>query len=300
MTTTIAFAIVDVFAERPLEGNPVTIVPDADRLSDAVMQRIAREFNQAETTFILRPTRPDADWRVRAFTPAGREASAGAGHHTLGTWWWLAESGVLPPGDGDASFTQQAGDALLAVRIARQAGAVTSVAMSQTAPEFRHICNDPIALAAALNLLPGDLATERMPAQVVSTGVAHLLVPLRDRAAVNRARPDFDRLGPMLRELGGEGCYLYTRDTVRPDTAAHARFFNPTLGILEDVATGTAAGPLACQLVAHGLVEDDSVVLIEQGHALGRPSVIQVHVSGLAVSISARCVVSATGTLRFA
>jgi trans-2,3-dihydro-3-hydroxyanthranilate isomerase len=90
---TVSFFLVDVFADRPLQGNPVTIVPDAARLSERVMQRIAREFNQSETTFVLPPTRPEADWRFRAFTPAGKEAFGAAGHHTLGTWWWLAESG---------------------------------------------------------------------------------------------------------------------------------------------------------------------------------------------------------------
>ena len=87
-------------------------------------------------------------------------------------------------------------------------------------------------------------------------------------------------------------------DPVRSDSIAHARFFNPTLGIAEDIATGTAAGPLACQLVAHGLAPDDSTLRIEQGDALGRPSVIQVHVSGQAVTLLGQCVVSASGRLR--
>ena len=93
----VSFFWVDVFAERPLEGNPVAVVPDAARLTEATMQRIAREFNQSETTFVLPPTRSEADWRLRSFTPAGREAF-GAGHNTLGAWWWLAESGVLDVG----------------------------------------------------------------------------------------------------------------------------------------------------------------------------------------------------------
>jgi PhzF family phenazine biosynthesis protein len=101
-----------------------------------------------------------------------------------------------------------------------------------------------------------------------------------------------------VRALDGEGCYLFTRDTVRPDSVAHARFFNPTLGIVEDAATGTAAGPLACQLVAHHVADDDSALRIEQGDAMGRPSVIQVHVSGPAVTVSGRCVISGSGRLR--
>jgi trans-2,3-dihydro-3-hydroxyanthranilate isomerase len=297
----VSFFWVDVFADRPLQGNPVAVVPDAARLSEATMRQFASEFNQSETTFVLPPTRSGADWRLRSFTPAGKEAF-GAGHNTLGAWWWLAESGALDLGNSGASFTQEVGDRLLGVNITCASGQVTSVGMSQSAPEFGAVCGDLSELAAALGLSTGDLATDAppvaLPAQVVSTGAAHLLVPLRTRAAVDRARPDFPRLASILRSIDGEGCYLFTLDTVRPDSIAHARFFNPTLGIVEDAATGTAAGPLACQLVAHHLANDDTTLRIEQGHAMGRPSVLQVHVSGPAVTVSGRCVVSGSGHLR--
>ena len=298
----VSFFFVDVFADRPLQGNPVTVVPDAGRLTEETMQGIAREFNQSETTFVMPPTRAGADWRLRSFTPAGKEAF-GAGHNTLGAWWWLAESGGLALGESGASFTQEVGRELLAVHVTCEAGRVTSVGMSQKAPEFGAVCGagDPAdfaRLAEALGLSTSDLAIDTMPAQVVSTGAAHLLVPLRDRAAVNRARPDFARLAPVVRSLDGEGCYLFTRDTVRPDSVAHARFFNPTLGIVEDAATGTAAGPLACQFVAHRLAKDGATLRIEQGDAMGRPSVLEVHVSGSAVSVSGRCVIAGSGRLR--
>jgi trans-2,3-dihydro-3-hydroxyanthranilate isomerase len=293
----VSFFLVDVFADRPLEGNPVAIVPDATRLSEAVMQRIAREFNQSETTFVMSPTRPEAQWRLRSFTPAGKEAF-GAGHNTLGAWWWLAESGVLELGDSGARFMQEIGNDLLAVSITCNSGHLVSVGMTQSRPAFGAVCGDPGGLAAALGLEPADLGLADLPAQVVSTGAPHLLVPIRDRAAVNRAHPDFPRLASILRSLDGEGCYLFTRDTVRADSAAHARFFNPTLGIVEDAATGTAAGPLAAQLVSRGLADNDTTLRIEQGEAMGRPSVIQVNVSGTAVMVSGRCVISGSGRLR--
>jgi predicted PhzF superfamily epimerase YddE/YHI9 len=88
--------MIDVFAYQPLNGNPLALVIDAQELSQETMQRIAREFNQSETTFLLPPTRPQADWRLRCFTPAGIEVS-GAGHNALGAWWWLAEAGRLHP-----------------------------------------------------------------------------------------------------------------------------------------------------------------------------------------------------------
>jgi trans-2,3-dihydro-3-hydroxyanthranilate isomerase len=133
--------------------------------------------------------------------------------------------------------------------------------------------------------------------QVVSTGAPHLLVQAVDRAAVDRAVPDSSRLAGVLRGVGGEGCYLYSLDPVAPSSTAYARFFNPTVGIAEDPATGTAAGPLACHLVAHGVVEDGSKVLIEQGHLMGRPSLIEIGVHGRRVTIAGACVVAAEGML---
>jgi trans-2,3-dihydro-3-hydroxyanthranilate isomerase len=204
----------------------------------------------------------------------------------------------LTLGDAGHVFTQEDGPNLVPVHIICTSGRVTSVAMSQRRPDFGKICHDLVELTAALGLSTSDLATGDLPAQVVSTGVPHLLVPLRDRTAVNKAHPETRRLAAVLESVDGEGCYLFTRETVRPDAVAHARFFNPTIGIVEDAATGTAAGPLACQLVAHGIADDDRTLHIEQGYAMGRPSVIQVHVSGQAVTLSGRCVVSGSGSLR--
>jgi len=294
----ITFYLVDVFAERPLEGNPVAVVPDAQHLPEAAMQRIAREFNRSETTFLLPPTRAEADWRLRSYTPAGKEAF-GAGHNTLGAWWWLAESGKLALGDAYATFHQEIGKSILPVAITSNEHKPVSIAMGQSAPKFGKVSEDFDGLAAALGLLPTDLATEHFPIQVVSTGAPHLLVRLRNRSAIERARPDFLRLGQLLHLLDAEGCYLFTLDTVEPRSAAHARFFNPTLGILEDPATGTAAGPLACQLAAHQFAKAGSLLSIEQGHTLGRPSLIRVHVSGNVVQVSGACVVSGEGTLQF-
>jgi trans-2,3-dihydro-3-hydroxyanthranilate isomerase len=294
---TVSFAIVDVFADRPLEGNPVAVVHEAAGLSDTAMQRIAREFNQAETTFVFPSTRHDADWRLRSFTTAAKEAF-GVGHHTLGAWWWLAESGALSLSDTGGRFAQEIGDRLLAVTVRCESGSPVAVGMSQTSPEFGPEADDLSQLAVALGLPMHALARHDLPAQVVSTGVPHLLVPLQDRTAVNAAQPDLPRLGSLLHMLGGEGCYIFALDPVRPECIAHTRFFNPTLGIAEDIATGTAAGPLACQLVARGLAPDGSTLRIEQGDSLGRPSVIEVHVSAKAVTLSGRCVVSGTGRLR--
>jgi PhzF family phenazine biosynthesis protein len=164
------------------------------------------------------------------------------------------------------------------VEVVCEAGRLVVVWMDQSPLQFGDVAGDHARLAACLG--ERDLLLEE-DAQVVSTGAGHLLVPARDRGAVDRAAPDPPRLVPALRQVGAEGCYLYSPDPVDAAGAvAYARFFNPAVGIAEDPATGTAAGPLAARLVAAGRVPDESTVVIEQGYALGRPSRITVSVSG--------------------
>ncbi|MBZ5725273.1 MAG: PhzF family phenazine biosynthesis protein [Acidobacteriia bacterium] len=297
MSGWIPFYLVDVFAREPLAGNPLAVVPDAARLDTATMASVAREFNQSETTFLLPATRDGADWRLRSFTAAGTEVF-GAGHNSLGAWWWLAEAGRLPLGESGGSFVQEIGDRLLPVDVTCEGGRLVSVGLTQTAPVFGRICDAPAALAAALGVEAADFATGRLPIQVVSTGAAHMLAPMRDRAAIARARPDSARLAAVLRAHGAQGCYLFSLDPLAPGAVAHARFFNPVEGIPEDAATGSAAGPLACHLAAHGVVEDGSTVAIEQGYEMGRPSVIEVRIAGRNVRVSGAGVVVAEGRLR--
>ncbi|MGH2764190.1 MAG: PhzF family phenazine biosynthesis protein [Thermoleophilaceae bacterium] len=298
MTTSVPFALVDVFADTPLTGNPLAVVADAERLEEPVMRAVAREFNQSETTFVLPPTMPGATWRLRSFTPAGAEV-VGPGHNVLGAWWWLATAGRIElDAEGRAALAQQIGDRVLPVEVSGRNGRPEAVVIEQAPPELGRTVTDRDELAGALGFERGgaDLL-EDMPAQVVSTGAAHLLVPARDRAVVERARPDAPRLAAVLAHVGGQGCYLYCLDPVDPAAVAHARFFNPTVGIWEDPATGSAAGPLVSRLVAQSVVPDGAPVLVEQGHAIGRPSRIQVQVSGERVRISGPSVVVAEGAL---
>ena len=287
----VPFYWVDVFAATPLTGNPLALVPDADPLPEATMRAVAREFNQSETTFLVRPDRPGADHRLRSFTPAGVEVF-GAGHNAMGAWIWLALAGRLDP-DRDR-FVQQIGDDLLDVRVTRP-GSGVEVSMAQSAPRFLGRVEDRAALAAVLGLTAGDLSADRV-AEVASTGAEHLLVPVRDVAAVDAAQPDTAGLRALLADAGAEGCYVYTTDAAA-GLSAYARFFNPTVGIAEDPATGTAASGPAAVLTRDGLVTDPPRVVVEQGRALGRPSRIELRVDGPLVTITGSGVVTAEGTL---
>jgi PhzF family phenazine biosynthesis protein len=231
---------------------------------------------------------------LRSFTPSGAEVF-GAGHNTLGAWWWLAVAGRLDLQDGKTELAQEIGDAVLSLEVVREAGRVISIGMRQSPPDFRAVVEDRDELAGALGLEAGDL--DDTAARVVFTGVPHLLVPAADRATVDRAAPDAPRLAAALSAVEGQGCYLYCRDPIDADSAAYARFFNPTVGIWEDPATGSAAGPLGCQLVEQGVAEAGQAIIIEQGHAIGRPSRIQVTLDNGAPTVSGAGVVVAEGTL---
>jgi trans-2,3-dihydro-3-hydroxyanthranilate isomerase len=290
------FAIVDVFATEPLAGNPLAVVEGGVSLPLASLQRIAREFNQSETTFVLPPTRPAANFRLRSFTAAGVEVFGAGGHNTLGAWWWLAQAGKLALSGDETPFHQEIGDRVLPVVVARQRGELTNIVMTQEQPSFGKRVEDLEPLALSLGLPSAALVTDRLACQAVSTGVAHLMVPVRGRDAVDRIRPDAKALLSILESVDAEGCYAFSLDPARAEAAAYARFFNPTVGISEDPATGTAAGPLAVHLSASGLMKTDRI-RIEQGTALGRTSLIEVEVSNTAVRVCGRSVVVAAGQL---
>jgi trans-2,3-dihydro-3-hydroxyanthranilate isomerase len=291
-----SFHFVDVFAVEPLTGNSLAVVEGGGELPIDDLRHIAREFNQSETTFILSPTRHEADFRLRSFTAAGVEVF-GAGHNALGAWWWLAQAGKLRLSGRATAFHQEIGGRVLPVTVLQEGGKPTSVVMEQEAPRFDRRVEDPTALAQALGLTAQDLAFDRIPCQVVFTGTAHLLVPIRGRQAVDRIQPDSPALHAILKSVGAEGCYVFSLDPQQPQASAYARFFNPTVGIWEDPATGTAAGPLGAQLVAHGLAKPVQSIVIEQGTAMGRTSLIEVQVQGTTVKVLGRGVVVADGQL---
>ncbi|MFB7252530.1 PhzF family phenazine biosynthesis protein [Microbacterium sp. NPDC056234] len=283
------FSWVDVFTDSPLAGNPLPVVADADGLSVESMQLIAREFNQSETTFVMRADF-DADWKLRSFTPSGVEVS-GAGHNAMGAWISLAASGQLDPNRDH--FVQQIGDELLDVRVTTRAPGSASVSMLQSDPVFVRTAATNAVLAEILRVpfcRIGSVIT------VASTGVPHLLVPLTDAEIVDRVDPNSDRLRPFLSELGAEGCYVYALTPEAEGSDAYARFFNPTVGIVEDPATGTAAGPLAAMMARDGAVRSAGSVRIEQGTRLGRSSILNLDVAE-GVRLSGRGVVIAEGAM---
>jgi trans-2,3-dihydro-3-hydroxyanthranilate isomerase len=292
----ISYTFVDAFTQNPLTGNPIAIVPHAEMLDEPAMQRIAGELDQAATTFILPPKSDFADWRLRSFTASGKEVF-GAGHNSLSAWWWLAESGGLTLSEGRNQFTQEIGGECLPVEVRSEHRRPVTVALSHLSPVYGSICEDLPKLADALGVEAEDIMLS-LPSQVVSTGIAHLLVPVTDREIVAKAQPNAQQLKRLLQEVDGEGCYLYCLDdSESPSSIAHARFFNPVLGVVEEAATGTAAVPLACLLFRYGIAGNRKTLLIEQGYEMKCPCVLEIEVEDGVSSLTGRAIAVMEGTL---
>ncbi|MBS0367080.1 MAG: PhzF family phenazine biosynthesis protein [Proteobacteria bacterium] len=268
--TRLTVGIIDVFGETPYSGNPLAVVEDADALTDTQMRAIAREFNQAETTFLSRSNR--ADWKLRSFTAAGSEVF-GAGHNSLGAWLWMAYRDKLGSLNTPSTFRQEIGTEVLPITLERRGGAIQG-RMKQAALKLLKVLGDTQSLAASLGVREEDVMRTPQP-RVADTGANHLLVRLVDRAAVDRVRPQHEQLLRVLMGVGAEGCYVFAYDLEKPGYA-YTRFFNPTVGLWEDSATGTAAGPLCGYLGWAGLLTSERTLRIEQGVIMGRRSILDV------------------------
>jgi PhzF family phenazine biosynthesis protein len=290
------FVLIDVFTDVPLAGNPLAVVLDADSLDAERMQDVAREFNLSETTFVLQPRFREATRRLRSFSPMAEVF--GAGHNALGAWWAIVARGDVPVSEGETTLRQELGERVLPVRATHESGRLRRIAMTQASPRVGQDPPSLAALAGALSLDVNALEVEGLQPQVISTGASHLLVPARGLADLARVRVDARELAALAKPLGCEGCYLFCLETREPSAVAHARGFFPGIGIAEDPATGSAAGPLAQYLVARRRAPERAWLTIEQGDEIQRPSRIEVRVSGDEVEVAGRCAVVAEGTLR--
>jgi len=270
------FAQVDVFAENPLEGNALAIFCDARGLSTEEMQALARETNLSETTFILpraREIERERGVQVRIFLTT--EEVPFAGHPTLGTASWLyCNHPVLR---GAEQITLDLGIGPIPVRFTAPQPCEQGVfgTMQQKDPTFGEIHNskdERDVLAAALNLSAEDLDPE-LPAQVVSTGMAFCIVPLRSLEVAARLRIPPQAARAYLDRIGAKFFHCFTRADTSSGADWHARMQFDTG---EDPATGSASGCTIAYLVRHGAVASDKPIVIEQGIEMLRPSRIYV------------------------
>jgi trans-2,3-dihydro-3-hydroxyanthranilate isomerase len=273
------YFLVDAFTETALEGNQLAVVADARGLDGDQMQRVARELNLSETVFVL-PASGGGDVRVRIFTPASELPFAG--HPVLGC------AVVLGAALGRSSVTLETGIGAVPIELHGRGDEVAFGRMRQPIPRWERYESEAELLEA--------LGVERsgLPVEVYDNGPRHVYVELADETEVADLDPDTRALAG----LGAVGVSCFSGSGRRWKT----RMFAPGLGVREDPATGSAAGPLAVHLARHGRVAFGEEIEISQGAEIGRPSLLYARAEGSpgevrAVEVAGRAVIVGRGEL---
>lgn len=256
------YTIADVFTDTPLQGNPVAVFTDASGLDTEVMQRAARELNLSETVFLLRSDHPAAHLRARIFTPATELPFAG--HPVLGAAFVVGRAMSSPV------VRLETGAGVVAVTLERPDGGPPVYGeMEQPIPSVEPF--EPVdRLLAALGVSRRDDGL--LPIGAYRNGPVHVYVEFPSPDAVAALKPD---LAAVL-ALGTYGISCFAGAGQRYKT----RMFAPALGVPEDPATGSAAGPLAVHLARHGRIAFGSEIEIVQGVEIGRPSLLRARAEG--------------------
>ena len=250
------YFVCDVFTAEPLQGNQLGVFIDGRPFAPAQMQRLARELNLAETVFLLPPAE-GGDVRVRIFTP-GTELPF-AGHPVLGTAF------VVATALGTDAVTLETGAGLVPVALERDGDRLTFGRMRQPIPAWEPYERTSELLAAL------GAAESLLPVELYRNGPVHVYVQLASEEAVAALRPDLAALAEL--EVGAN-CFAGRGRSWK------TRMFYPSVGVPEDPATGSAAGPLAVHLARHGRIGFGEQIEIRQGAEIGRPSVLYATVTG--------------------
>ena len=285
------FMQLDVFSDRPLLGNPLAVVIDGDGLDDLTMQAFARWTNLSETTFLLPPTRIDADYRVRIFTP--RQELPFAGHPSVGSAYAAIESALVAP--GKCELVQECAAGLLPVRI--EGGGGERIIHVQAPPARLHT-PDASEAARVARALRVDPAQVRM--RLVDNGPRWLVCDLHDAADVRQLRPDLALIAAISQAIGAIGISVFGRESAGAAAMA-VRAFCPADGIPEDPVTGSANAAIMAFLADAGDPAGYGLrYRASQGREVGRDGCIEVtrDASTGAISIGGACAMGIRGELQ--
>ena len=289
------FYIVDVFTDKIFGGNPagVVVLPEgADFPDDELMRKTAAELRYSETAFVKRLGA--ARFQCRYFTPAAEVELCG--HATIGAFYALLQMGMIEPGKSYINETIS-GALEIAVNDA-------SILMDMAKPQFFEKIEEEEALSELYRIMglapAGQGKTTQFPQKYllprkVSTGLADIMLPVRDEAELEKISPDFAALTELSRRYGVTGVHAFTCNA--KDGLVHARNFAPLYAIDEEAATGTSNGALTYYLYDYGLVKENVINTVVQGEKMGRPSkistqllcgngVVKVKVGGFAVTLA--------------
>ena len=274
-----AYYTLDVFTDRIFGGNPLAVFPDGRGLDTAQMQTVAREFNISETVFVLPPDQPDHTRKLRIFTP-GTELPF-AGHPTVGTAHLLAAIGEIPLEGPETRIVFEEGVGPVPVTIYGANGHPTQAQLSAAQmPEYGAPPPSNTDLAEVLSLNEDDILSDPAP-NAVSCGVGFLFIMLRDLDALARAQIRPEAWERLLSDYWAPHPYLLTPSGSfgdgGPYSTYRARMFAPSMGIVEDPATGGAATALAGFLVPSGTLKNGTACWsVDQGVEMGRPSRLEI------------------------
>lgn len=291
---TLKYYVVDVFTNEKYRGNQLAVVLTDSDLDLPVYEKISREFGYSETSFIYY-SKIDKALKVRSFTPTGFEVN-GAGHNLLGAVCLalLIDLSIFHEQKNERFVIMK--DEVMKLSVGYPEDGLPFVGMRQKpATVLSYI--EPKILADALNLPEADLILNDLVPTVVKTEVTHLMVPIKSPQALNNAIPDKKLLIETAEKYDFEGVYCFTISDQKPQYFAQSRFFNPGIGIDEDPATGSAAGPLAGFLFQKNRILQNTVYQILQGEKLNRPSVIKFEVKTDSIWISGSSVIVMEGAL---
>lgn len=264
------YCVVDVFTTQPFEGNSLAVFPHASGLDDATMQRIARELNLSETTFVFSATRADCVANVRIFTPA--KELIFAGHPTIGTSFVLLAEGLISGHADHFILEEKVGP--VPIRVDR---GQRPLIWLRTPPIEYGRTYEPAACADMLTLSLNDLLD--VAPQFVSAGNPTIFVAVKNKEIVDRALLDAGRLKTLIGPDSEPLCVFVFTPTIE---GAYSRMFAPLYGISEDPATGSSTGPLASFMIRNGLTfgSAERRFISEQGTKMGRPSILHVCIQG--------------------
>lgn len=257
--------LLDVFTDSPFSGNQLAVFPNAEDLSSNQMQKLANEINYSETTFLLKCRDDRADFEIRIFTP--RSELPFAGHPTLGTAYAIFN---IFNNHNISNKKLKLKTKVGTIPLEKENG---NIWMRQNEPEFYNQYQEKAEIAALAGLEPEDISDD-YPIEEVSTGNTILIVPIKNLAAMRKAVGNANNLQNFFLDKKSMAPYLFTFETVDPNSKIHTRFFAPHLGIIEDPATGSAAGPLTGYLLKHNVFGKEFEIQNEQGIEINRPSKI--------------------------
>lgn len=285
-----AYKVVDAFSAKPLLGNPVAVILDGAGLSDAAMQAIAQWTNLSETTFVLPPTRGDADYRLRIFTP-GSELPF-AGHPTLGSAHAVIEAGLVAPRGG--RLVQECGVGLVAITVEGEGAARRLILALPPAT----VTTLPTAELVELEAILGhEIVREASPA-IVNVGAVWLIAEIAGAEALLALKPDFARSAAFERRLGVTGITVFARrEGSGPEI--EVRSFAPSCGVNEDPVCGSGNGSVAVFRAARGLLPAGGTRYeAAQGRCVGRDGTIAISVDADGkVQVGGACVTTVNGSL---